>query len=626
MDLRGKVLGLLLAASFAAGCNGLGAQGPTSPTGGADGGCGAGCGIQCQLGPTEQSNCAPPTFCASLGEAQGQCVSPCQSDADCASAGGHCETLNQAPGHGFCKPLCHASQDCGAGFSCDAATGECVAGSAPPGAVGSGCAQDPDCNQGPSELCASEAQTGFPQGCCYVDCSTTNGQNCPQGSICISGSGTNAYCLESCHQNFDCRQNYFCKGTDQPGIAVCIPRCNATANGQPLNYCDGTTQQCDPKSGDCVPFGADGGVSVTESSLGQLSVGSAAGSPLTLAIPADAVSFTFILQSSFGGLSTPVTVQDPNGQTVFSSQDWQTSPLRFLAGNDGSFGLLYPNSPRLRLVPGNYTVTLANQGGGGSAQASLVVKHASDPALTGGTLALNFWFVGTANVNGSGQGLTAATAPQDPSFQQALAHYAQIYAQAGITVDLAASQYLDADAQTAQAYSVLNSLSGTTSDLRMLMQSSARLAGTQNHSMNFFFVQAISGAQPGYVILGIASGIPGIPFVQGSNMSGVAIGLQDWPDRATHPEVVNRLGETMAHEGAHWLGLYHTTESDGQLFDPIPDTPECHPDHDTDGDGTLQSSECQGEDASDLMFWESGGTELSAQQSFVLLGNPAVQQ
>ena len=30
-----------------------------------------------------------------------------------------------------------------------------------------------------------------------------------------------------------------------------------------------------------------------------------------------------------------------------------------------------------------------------------------------------------------------------------------------------------------------------------------------------------------------------------------------------------------AHESGHFLGLYHTTESDGASFDPLGDTPHC---------------------------------------------------
>ncbi|HEX9578959.1 MAG TPA: hypothetical protein VF993_14495, partial [Myxococcales bacterium] len=110
-----------------------------------------------------------------------------------------------------------------------------------------------------------------------------------------------------------------------------------------------------------------------------------------------------------------------------------------------------------------------------------------------------------------------------------------------------------------------------------------------------------------------------------------------------------------AHETGHFLGLFHTTESTGNYFDPISDTPKCAcmtcatstdlskcAKPDTTGP-TLQadrccfgsssaacqapSSTCLGGD--NLMFWQlygglSKGT-LSAQQGSVMRLNPLLQ-
>jgi hypothetical protein len=35
------------------------------------------------------------------------------------------------------------------------------------------------------------------------------------------------------------------------------------------------------------------------------------------------------------------------------------------------------------------------------------------------------------------------------------------------------------------------------------------------------------------------------------------------------------MATTCAHEVGHYLGLYHTTELDGEDVDPISDTPDC---------------------------------------------------
>lgn len=83
----------------------------------------------------------------------------------------------------------------------------------------------------------------------------------------------------------------------------------------------------------------------------------------------------------------------------------------------------------------------------------------------------------------------------------------------------------------------------------------------------------------------------------------------------------------MAHETAHFLGLFHTTERDGQ-HDPISDTPECPKSNDVNLDG-LEASECINLDGQNLMFWGAGvlglaQDQLTDGQRLVLHRNPLV--
>ncbi|MCA9581521.1 MAG: hypothetical protein KC416_06980, partial [Myxococcales bacterium] len=78
------------------------------------------------------------------------------------------------------------------------------------------------------------------------------------------------------------------------------------------------------------------------------------------------------------------------------------------------------------------------------------------------------------------------------------------------------------------------------------------------------------------------------------------------------------LGPLLAHEIAHFLGLFHTTEPDGRVLEALSDTPVCGTDRDGDGDGFLSTMECDGAGAGNLMFWTAQGRELSAQQIDVL--------
>jgi hypothetical protein len=108
----------------------------------------------------------------------------------------------------------------------------------------------------------------------------------------------------------------------------------------------------------------------------------------------------------------------------------------------------------------------------------------------------------------------------------------------------------------------------------------------------------------------------------------------------------DRLAYIAAHEIGHWLGLYHTTESDGTLFDPVSDTGMCpcfscastgarnrcaevtaNPTTQITNDRCVQSASCGG--GNNLMFWlltpgVSTG-ELSADQGRIVRLNPAVR-
>jgi len=104
--------------------------------------------------------------------------------------------------------------------------------------------------------------------------------------------------------------------------------------------------------------------------------------------------------------------------------------------------------------------------------------------------------------------------------------------------------------------------------------------------------------------LGIASGIPGPLGVPGTQGSGLVLSVdshRDFDDTV----LTTLLGETMTHELGHQMGLFHTTEAEGEYHDGISDTPECTPDFDTNGDGWVDADECEGQGGENVMFWTS---------------------
>ncbi|NQV08196.1 hypothetical protein HQ535_16815 [bacterium] len=135
----------------------------------------------------------------------------------------------------------------------------------------------------------------------------------------------------------------------------------------------------------------------------------------------------------------------------------------------------------------------------------------------------------------------------------------------------------------------------------------------------FFAIVDSFDEEADYITEGVAAGIPGAVLLPGSGTSCVtamAAADPDDPDR----DLLDRA-TTVWHEAGHLLGLYHTSESTGDLFDLIPDTPECDiEEYDADGDGEIFSDECP--DGGNFMFHDTDGLEMSADQAWQIRRHP----
>ena len=328
--------------------------------------------------------------------------------------------------------------------------------------------------------------------------------------------------------------------------------------------------------------------------------------PLTVTLPTNAVSVEFASVAVSDTTSRVVVyrIDSPDGRLYdYSNINNQAKILPSVG--PGSFSVLLPNTPTLPFHPGNWTIKLlgAKQT---TAAVKAIIKTAPVDAL--GTINLNLFFVGLANLN-------ANSAPTDQRFRSIIDDVRHIYAQQNITIG--SLRYIDITGADATTYRDLQD-----SDLGALMKLSNNSLAQQN-AANIFFVHTIigGGIGGGFIILGESAGIPGNPFL-GTTGSGLAVTTADFPNG------LSDIGLTWAHEMGHWLGLFHTTESRGTDFDPLPDTPECGSARDINGDGLVDPAECVGYGADNIMFWTNFSSMrpsvLTPHQQYVMLRNPVV--
>jgi hypothetical protein len=270
-------------------------------------------------------------------------------------------------------------------------------------------------------------------------------------------------------------------------------------------------------------------------------------------------------------------------------------------------------------------VTIAFPSGASSALsakgyvATVATEHAGDLRITrlaranpGNRLDLNVFYVGALDWRPQG-----ARGPQ--LLADALDVVDEIFAQADIAIGDVRQIFVPGelpqrgtafpDGDSAQGFAMLQVRFGVYVELPGLFRLSA---GATDSAINLFFLSDIEPLAGDGEPEAEAGGIPGPLGMHGTGASGIAIAtdmMQGDP---------KRLGRTLAHEIGHYLGLFHTSEADGSVYDALPDTPECRNRYDTDGNG-LDVSDCAGVGADNLMFWAlTNGTKLTPDQQAVL--------
>lgn len=303
-------------------------------------------------------------------------------------------------------------------------------------------------------------------------------------------------------------------------------------------------------------------------------------------------------------IATAETITDPSGAGVYSYDDPMGTAMRVL-NHDDLLPVLIPVSPGLDLTSGVWTVRMYADASDPVSVSCGALFRLAEPAATQ-TVDVRFVFVG---VDGEVPGLNAAEAPGSEALGAVVTRVNELWADAGMSVGEIAYEDFGGDVAT------YNSVDGATEFGNLLRT----VSGTGQQEVTFFFVSAITD-DDGATILGLSGGPPGVPVVGGTSKSGVIVTVGALVDGDT-----DLMARIVAHEGMHFMGLFHPTEKNADMFDPLDDTAQCTTD--TDGDGTVTSSECAGAGADNLMWWSasSGSTELTADQAWVVQRSAAAK-
>jgi hypothetical protein len=298
-------------------------------------------------------------------------------------------------------------------------------------------------------------------------------------------------------------------------------------------------------------------------------------------------------------IATADDVSSPDGTMVFDDDAPYDGALR-VGVLDDMLPVLVPVSPDLPAVAGEWSMNFFIDASELPATVSCSALARTGETSSSNLIDVNIVFVG---VDGISAGMTAQAAESDDTVQAVVTGLGDLWSDLGVS--LGTVRYSDfagdvASATTIEGYSEFGNLLRTVDD---------------GAELTFFMVQDIDLGD-GASILGLSGGPPGVAGHGGTSKSGVVINVANV---AASPEQVSLI---MAHEGGHFLGLFHPTENDLGGQDPLGDTPVCS---DSDGDGSLTSAECAGSGSENVM-WPTAqvgtATSFTSDQGWVVARNP----
>ena len=308
-------------------------------------------------------------------------------------------------------------------------------------------------------------------------------------------------------------------------------------------------------------LGYSDGEAVTSAGVADIRV-SIAGSETAFLLTADGDHYVAVDQ-----------IKDPDGRVVFHWEDWYSASTSLTSAVwplDNEMVLNWPiRGEEDDLYAGDWTVTLAAiEAGSGAYQngsaIDFTVQTKDDPSFADGIV--NVRLVYTEGVDE----LTEVTAAVDAAIER----WTEIWAPMGLTpVVRQTTSTLDGDLPYAG--------DGSESIYEATLDSF-------EDEITLLFGETIDGSSD---YLGVAGSIPGT--LTANTRSAVVMGwiANAGADGSFSALDISIMGETMAHEVGHFMGLFHPVEQTFDRWDACDDTPNC-----------ASATECEGVLGNNLMY------------------------